>query len=116
MKMLGLDENRIRVMTPDVGGGFGGKFIVYPEEVAISAVALLLRRPIKWIEDRREHFIASIQERDQYWSVEVAFDHDGHLLGARGTVINDAGAYTYQGVNLEFNASTNFPGPYILPH
>ena len=116
MKMLGLDENRVRVVTPDVGGGFGAKFIVYPEEVAISAAALLLRRPIKWIEDRREHFIASIQERDQYWSVEVGFDNDGRLLAARGTMINDAGAYTYQGINLAYNASTNFPGPYVLPH
>ena len=116
MKMLGLDENRIRVVTPDVGGGFGAKFIVYPEEVAISAAALLLRRPVKWIEDRREHFIASIQERDQYWRVEAGFDNDGRLIGARGTMIHDAGAYTYQGINLAYNASTNFPGPYILPH
>ncbi len=116
MKMLGLDENRVRVVTPDVGGGFGAKFILYPEEVAVSAAAILLRRPIKWIEDRREHFIASIQERDQYWSVEVGFDNDGRLLGARGTMINDAGAYTYQGINLAYNASTNFPGPYVLPH
>jgi carbon-monoxide dehydrogenase large subunit len=116
MTMLGLDENRIRVVTPDVGGGFGAKFIVYPEEVAISAAALLLRRPVKWIEDRREHFVASIQERDQYWTIEVGFDHDGRLLGVRGTMINDAGAYTYQGINLAYNASTNFPGPYVLPH
>ena len=116
MKLLGLDENRIRVVTPDVGGGFGAKFILYPEEVAISAASLLLHRPVKWIEDRREHFMASIQERDQYWDVEVGFDDDGRLLGARGTMISDAGAYTYQGINLHYNASTNFPGPYVLPH
>src|SRR5689334_21279396 len=116
MKLLGLDENRIRVITPDVGGGFGAKFILYPEEVAISAAALLLQRPVKWIEDRREHFMSSIQERDQYWDVEVGFDDDGHLLGARGTMISDAGAYTYQGINLHYNASTNFPGPYVLKH
>jgi aerobic carbon-monoxide dehydrogenase large subunit len=116
MKMLGLDENRVRVVAPDVGGGFGAKFILYPEEVAISAAALVLRRPVKWIEDRREHFTASIQERDQYWTIEVGVDNDGRLLGARGTMINDAGAYTYQGINLAYNASTNFPGPYILPH
>ncbi len=116
MKLLGLDENRIRVVTPDVGGGFGAKFIFYPEDVAISAASLLLQRPIKWIEDRREHFTASIQERDQYWDVEVGFDDDGRLLGARGTMISDAGAYTYQGINLHYNASTNFPGPYVLPH
>ena len=116
MKMLGLDENRIRVVTPDVGGGFGAKFILYPEEVAISAASILLRRPVKWIEDRREHFMASIQERDQYWQIEVGIDDDGRLLGARGTMISDAGAYTYQGINLHYNASTNFPGPYVLPN
>lgn len=116
MKMLGLDENRIRVVAPDVGGGFGAKFILYPDEVAISAASLLLERPVKWIEDRREHFLASIQERDQYWDVEVGFDGDGRLLGARGKMISDAGAYTLQGINLAYNASTNFPGPYVLPH
>ena len=69
MKMLGLDENHIRVITPDVGGGFGAKFIVYPEEVAVAAASRLLGRPVKWIEDRREHLMASIQERDQYWTL-----------------------------------------------
>lgn len=116
MTLLGLDENRVRVVTPDVGGGFGAKFIFYPEDVAVSAASLLLQRPIKWIEDRREHFMASIQERDQYWDIEVGFNDDGRLLGARGTMISDAGAYTYQGINLHYNASTNFPGPYVLPH
>ena len=116
MTLLGLDENRIRVVTPDVGGGFGAKFIFYSEEVAISAASILQNRPVKWIEDRREHFIGSIQERDQYWDVEIGFDHDGRLLGARGKMISDAGAYTYQGINLAYNASTNFPGPYVLPH
>jgi carbon-monoxide dehydrogenase large subunit len=116
VKLLGLDENRVRVVTPDVGGGFGAKFIFYPEEVAISAASLLLQRPVKWIEDRREHFLASIQERDQYWDIDIGFDEAGRLLGARGTMISDGGAYTYQGINLHYNASTNFPGPYILPH
>jgi carbon-monoxide dehydrogenase large subunit len=115
MTMLGLDENRIRVIAPDVGGGFGAKFILYPEEVAISAASRLLGRPIKWIEDRREHLMASIQERDQYWELEVGFDDEGRLAAVRGSMINDAGAYTYQGINLPYNASTNVPGPYVLP-
>jgi carbon-monoxide dehydrogenase large subunit len=113
--LLGLDENRVRVITPDVGGGFGAKFLMYPEEVAVSAAALLLRAPIKWIEDRREHFMSAIQERDQYWDMEIAFDDEGRLLGARGTMIHDQGAYTPQGINLPYNASTAFPGPYVLP-
>ena len=65
--MLGLDESQIRVVAPDVGGGFGCKHIMYPEEVVVAATSLMLRRPVKWIEDRREHFLAAIQERDQYW-------------------------------------------------
>lgn len=116
MKLLGLDENRIRIIAPDVGGGFGAKFILYPEEVAISAASRMLARPVKWIEDRREHLMASIQERDQYWDLEVGFDDQGKLAGVRGTMICDAGAYTFQGINLAYNASTNVPGPYILPH
>lgn len=115
MHLFGLDENRIRVLAPDVGGGFGAKFVMYPEEVTVCAAGLKLRRPIKWIEDRREHFLAAIQERDQYWDLEVAFENDGRLRGVRGRMIHDEGAYTPQGINLPYNASTALPGPYILP-
>jgi aerobic carbon-monoxide dehydrogenase large subunit len=115
MKLLRLDENQLRVVAPDVGGGFGAKFLLYPEEVTLAAACLKLRRPIRWVEDRREHFLAAIQERDQYWDLEVAFENDGRLLGVRGTMIHDQGAYTPQGVNLPYNASTGVPGPYMLP-
>jgi aerobic carbon-monoxide dehydrogenase large subunit len=115
MRLLALDENRLRVVAPDVGGGFGAKFVMYPEEVTLAAACLMLRRPIKWIEDRREHFLAAVQERDQYWDLEVAFDNDGHLLGVRGEMIHDEGAFTPQGINLPYNASTALPGPYLLP-
>jgi carbon-monoxide dehydrogenase large subunit len=115
MSMLRLDENQIRVVAPDVGGGFGAKFVMYPEEVAIAAAGLKLRRPVKWVEDRREHFLAAVQERDQYWELEVAFESDGVLRGVRGRMIHDAGAYTPQGINLPYNASTALPGPYLLP-
>ena len=115
MTLLRLDENQVRVVAPDVGGGFGAKFVMYPEEVVVAAACLKLRRPIKWIEDRREHFLSAIQERDQYWDLDVAFDADGRLLGIRGRMIHDEGAYTPQGVNLPYNASTALPGPYILP-
>jgi len=115
MQLLRLDENQLRVVAPDVGGGFGAKFLMYPEEVTLAAACLMLRRPIKWTEDRREHFLAAVQERDQYWDLEVAFDERGHLLAVRGTLIHDQGAYTPQGVNLPYNASTGLPGPYLLP-
>src|SRR5436190_14536679 len=115
MMLLRLDENQLRVVAPDVGGGFGAKFVMYPEEVTLAASCLLLRRPIKWVEDRREHFLAAVQERDQYWDLDVAFDGGGRLLGVRGEMIHDEGAYTPQGINLPYNASTALPGPYLLP-
>jgi carbon-monoxide dehydrogenase large subunit len=115
MRLLRLDENQLRVVAPDVGGGFGGKFVLYPEEVAVAAASLQLRQPIKWIEDRREHFCAAVQERDQYWDIEVAFGGDGRVHGLRGELIHDQGAYTPQGLNLPYNTSTGVPGPYIVP-
>jgi carbon-monoxide dehydrogenase large subunit len=115
MKMLPLDETTLRVVTPDVGGGFGAKYLIYAEEVALAAAALKLKRSVKWVEDRREHAIAAIQERDQYWDVEVAFDAEGRLHAARGHMVHDQGAYTPQGINVAYNAATAFPGPYVLP-
>jgi carbon-monoxide dehydrogenase large subunit len=115
MALFGLNENQVRVITADVGGGFGCKHLLYPEEVVVAAASLMLRRPVKWIEDRREHFATTVQERDQVWDVEVAFDGDGRLLGLRGRMVHDQGAYTPRGTNLPTNASTAVPGSYMLP-
>ncbi|MGH6670896.1 MAG: xanthine dehydrogenase family protein molybdopterin-binding subunit [Xanthobacteraceae bacterium] len=112
---IALDENHLRVATPDVGGGFGPKLCVYPEDVAVVAAATLLRRPIKWIEDRREHFTNAAQERDQYWSIEIAADADGRLRGIRGRLIHDIGAYALQDVNIPYNSATTLTGPYLVP-
>ncbi len=116
VQMFGIDEGRIRVVAPDVGGGFGSKYIAYSEEVAIALASRLLDSPVKWIEDRREHFTSAIQEREQDWTMEIAVDDDGHVLGIRGTMLSDQGAYTPQGVNMAYNASTGVPGPYIVPN
>jgi carbon-monoxide dehydrogenase large subunit len=115
MTMLGLNEEQIRVVAADVGGGFGAKHLVYPEEVVVAAASRMLRRPVKWTEDRRESFLTTIQERDQYWDMEVAFDREGRLLGMRGRMVHDQGAYTPRGTNLPTNASTALPGPYRVP-
>ena len=112
---LGLSEHQVRVVTPEVGGGFGTKAVFHPEELAVPAAALLLKRPIKWVEDRFESFTASIGEREQIWTVEAAFEADGRLRGVRGTLVYDHGAATPYGIALPFNAATNFIGPYILP-
>jgi carbon-monoxide dehydrogenase large subunit len=113
--VLGLDENRLRVATPDVGGGFGPKYCVYQEEVAVAAAARLLRRPLTWIEDRREHFLTAIQERDQHWSLAMALDADGRIRGLRGRLLHDQGAYALKDVNLPYNCATSVTGPYIVP-
>ena len=115
IRMLGIDESRIRVVAPDVGGGFGCKYLFYNEELVVALGARLLGRPVKWIEDRREHFTGSIQEREQYWEMEIAVAADGAVLGIRGTMLQDQGAYTPQGINLAYNASTSVPGAYIVP-
>ncbi|CAB3671320.1 xanthine dehydrogenase family protein molybdopterin-binding subunit [Achromobacter pestifer] len=113
--MLGQPEDQLRVITPDVGGGFGAKFMIYPEEIAIPAAARMLGRPVKWLEDRRENFLTSIQERDQYWSIEYAVDADGHILAVRGDMVHDHGAYTPQGTNVPYNSASSLSGPYRVP-
>jgi carbon-monoxide dehydrogenase large subunit len=113
--MLGWTENRIRVLTPEVGGGFGPKVVFYPEDVAVALAAYLLRQPVKWAEDRREHFVSTTQERDQYWDVEIALDGTGRILGIRGSLIHDHGAYTARGINLAQNSAVVVPLPYDVP-
>jgi carbon-monoxide dehydrogenase large subunit len=112
---IALDASRLRVATADVGGGFGPKLCVYPEDVAVVAAATLLRRSIKWIEDRREHFTNAAQERDQYWSIALAADEEGRVRGVRGRLIHDVGAYALQDVNIPYNSATTLTGPYVVP-
>jgi carbon-monoxide dehydrogenase large subunit len=113
--LLGRPETGVRVVTPDVGGGFGPKLVFYPEDVATALAAILLRRPVKWIEDRREHFVATTQERDQYWEVEIACDGAGRVLGVRGSLLHDHGAYTARGVNLPYESAQTVTLPYDVP-
>jgi carbon-monoxide dehydrogenase large subunit len=113
--LLGLHEGQVRVITPDLGGGFGPKLVFYQEEAATCLAAMLLRRPVKWIEDRREHFVAATQERDQYWDAELAFNDDGRILGIRGSLIHDHGAYTARGVNVPYGSMSALPLAYEVP-
>jgi aerobic carbon-monoxide dehydrogenase large subunit len=108
------DENQIRVMTPDVGGGFGPKANVYPEEFAVALAAMKTGRPVKWIEDRQEHFVATTQQRSQVWTLGVAFDNDGRMRAIRGHCVHDNGAYAPYGLILPATALASFPGPYAL--
>ncbi|MGE0035556.1 MAG: xanthine dehydrogenase family protein molybdopterin-binding subunit [Xanthobacteraceae bacterium] len=111
---MGRTERSVRVVAPDVGGGFGPKCALYPEEAAVPLAATLLRQPVKWIEDRREHFVSTTQQRDQAWDLEVAADAQGRLLGVRGRCVHDNGAYVPYGLVAAVTSMAAFPGPYAL--
>lgn len=113
--MLGWTEDQLRVIAPEVGGGFGPKTIYYVEEAVVPLAAKMLGRPVKWVEDRRENFVATNQERDQYWDMQIAVDGDGKILGVRGTMIHDSGAYMPWGIISPYISATTVPGPYVVP-
>ena len=92
-QVLGLDERAIRVIVPDVGGAFGSKGTLPVETPLVALAALELQRPVKWIEDRRENLVSAPHGRGQRASVELAFDADGRILGLRGRILADLGAY-----------------------
>ena len=93
-EILGLPENRVRVVAPDVGGGFGVKAIVYPEDVALCLLAMRLERPVKWVETRREGFVASAHARDHRYAVRAGFDAAGRLTAMDVRADCNAGAYS----------------------
>jgi carbon-monoxide dehydrogenase large subunit len=118
-EVLGLDERRIRVIAPDVGGGFGSKARLSPEEAAIAALALEVDHPVRWVEDRGEHFLASTHTRDHHYRVAAYADKRGRLLGIDVELIVDGGAYAMwpNGPFLETGmAARNLPGPYDIRH
>ena len=115
VEALGLAEHQVRVIAPDVGGGFGPKAVFHPEELAVPAAAMLLGAPVKWIEDRAENFIAAVGERNQVWEVEAAFDADGQAARHPRPALSRSWRHTPYGVALPYNAATNLIGPYVLP-
>ena len=91
--MLGMPENRLRVIAPEVGGGFGSKLNVYGEEALLGFISVRLGKPVKWIETRRENFAGTIHGRGQTGDLEIAVAANGKILGLRYTVTADLGAY-----------------------
>jgi carbon-monoxide dehydrogenase large subunit len=114
-RMSGLSETAVRVITPDVGGAFGVKGGSPREYVAVALLALRLGRPVKWVEDRREHFVACQHDRDQIHHVEIAATREGHLLGLRDDFWIDAGAYALYGHLIAQHTVDHLIGPYRLP-
>ena len=112
---LGLPPHKIRVIAPDVGGGFGTKANGYPEDLLIPAAAMTCRRPVKWTEDRREHMMGAAHARDQVHDIEIAARRDGTLLAVRDRLWVDLGAYHSWGIVLPYNTVAHLLGPHRVP-
>jgi len=112
---LGLPPHKIRVIAPDVGGGFGTKATGYPEDLLVPAAAIVARRPVKWTEDRREHMMSAGHARHQVHDIEIAARRDGTMLGVRDRIWLDLGAYNSWGVVLPYNTVAHLLGPHRVP-
>jgi carbon-monoxide dehydrogenase large subunit len=113
----GIPEGRIRVLVPDVGGGFGQKIPTHPEEVAVALAARALGRPVMWVEDRRENLIAAQQAKEQQIQSELALASDGSFLGLRTRIVGNAGAYSYNNASAliePYLSAVLMPGVYTL--
>ncbi|MFQ5583350.1 MAG: molybdopterin cofactor-binding domain-containing protein, partial [Calditrichia bacterium] len=116
-RMLGLSEYQVQVIAPFIGGGFGPKIMMfYPEEILIPWLAMRLKRPVKWIEDRQENFFATTQERGQVHEAELAITKDGKILGVRDIFLHDSGAYDPYGLTVPINSQCTLLGPYNIPN
>ena len=111
---LGLAEDRIRVIAPDVGGGFGGKGHVYPEDLLIPYLAMRLGRPVMWIEDRVEHIQNSAHSRDIVHEAEIGFDETGRISALDVSFLIDSGAFSPVGAGIAFNTIAHHLGPYDI--
>jgi aerobic carbon-monoxide dehydrogenase large subunit len=112
--LLQLPESRVRCIALDVGGGFGGKGHVYPEDLLIAYAARHLRRPVRWIEERREHLMSATHSRDQLHDLEIGFDDDGRILALRDDYLVDCGAWNPIGSAVAYNTAVHLTGPYKI--
>src|SRR5215469_8763871 len=114
--ILGLPEARVRCLALDVGGGFGVKGHVYPEDLLIPFLARRLGRPVRWLEDRHEHLLCSAHSRDQLHDVEIGFANDGRILALKDEYIVDCGAWNPIGAGVPYNTAAHLCGPYKIDH
>jgi carbon-monoxide dehydrogenase large subunit len=115
-RIVGLPAEEVRVLTPDVGGGFGPKGAPYPEEALVALAAHKLGRPVKWVESRREDFASTGHDREQTHDARIGFRRDGAIAGIDVSFLADVGAYPAQGNGLTLNTVNHLPGPYRVAH
>jgi carbon-monoxide dehydrogenase large subunit len=115
--IFGIDEDKVRVIAPDVGGGFGQKVMFpYPDELLVPMAAIQLGYPVKFIEDRRENFIGSNQERKQVHHIELYATKEGEVIALKDFFLHDTGAFIPYGIAIAQVASTSIAGPYKIPN
>lgn len=115
--ILALDEDKVRVIAPHVGGGFGQKVLLfYPDELLVPMAAMQLGQPVKFIEDRRENFVGSSQERTQIYFIELHAKKTGEVVALRDSFLHDTGAFIPYGIAIAQVASTSIAGPYRIPN
>lgn len=115
-RMLDMPDEMVHLIEGHVGGGFGVRGELYPEDVLVCQAALKLKRPVKWIEDRQEHLVAANHSRDQSYRLRAAVDARGFILGLQAEVFSDQGGYVRtHGVTVPDLAAAMLPGPYLVP-
>ena len=115
-RVSGLPIERVRVIAPDVGGGFGGKGVLYPEDLLVALAAIRLGRPVKWVEDRLEHMQSAIHAREQVHEIELGLDEQGEIVALRDRILVDTGAYNPLGLVIPYNTIAHLMGPYRVPN
>src|SRR2546422_4032910 len=115
-RYLNLPEHAVRIVTQDIGGGFGPKAIVYSEDILVPFLARVLGRPVRFIETRREHLLAVTQERDQWHQVELGLTREGRIVALRDAFVHDCGAFLSWGIIVPLITSVSVPGPYRVPN
>lgn len=115
-RVSGLPGGQIRVIAPDVGGGFGVKGVLYPEDLLVGLLAIRLGRPVKWVEDRIEHMQSAIHAREQHHDVELGVTGGGMIVGLRDRFTVDTGAFNPLGLVIPYNTIGHLMGPYRVPH
>ncbi|HET6549953.1 MAG TPA: xanthine dehydrogenase family protein molybdopterin-binding subunit, partial [Solirubrobacter sp.] len=115
-RVSGLPQEQVRVIAPDVGGGFGIKGVLYPEDLLVGLAAIQLARPVKWIEDRLEHMQSAVHAREQAHEIELGLTNDGRIVALRDRILVDTGAYNPLGLVIPYNTIAHLMGPYAVPN
>jgi carbon-monoxide dehydrogenase large subunit len=109
-----MSPDLVRVIAPDVGGGFGTKGVLYPEDLLVGLLAIMVRQPVKWVEERVEHIQSAIHARDQTHEIELTMAANGRILALHDHIVVNCGAYNPLGLVIPYNTIAHLMGPYRI--